>query len=260
MKTTSYLLVIVFFTFFGCDKMGNNETGTLEFKTIDRIGSGLDYSASLKSVAENPPLTGETTYTYWTSMKVGIGDVWISKDEVTAGVNPDSLNWVRLTEATNEDIKIISEYKFTPIEIEAGEYQSVKMTLKNIGYRYAQLASDSTIVYELLETMGSWTDPCNPNDDSWANTNYFGPDGNHNTNDQGILELVSAGEKVAPFTINEGKKTSLLWVFGGGATEPCINKLIDNNGNREWDCGIDEIDFSECSWEYMFTFEPVYEE
>lgn len=212
----------------------------------------------MKSEATNPALIGDTTETYMTSIKFYIGDVWISQDEVKAG-DPDELEWIRLTSYTNTENKLFEDYSFSAVEIPAGTYQSIKITFRNVFYRYTQLISDPTITYELLETMGSWTDPCNENDTTWARTNYFGSDGNHIMNDGDVFELVSEGEKLGGFSIEPSKTAVVSWRLGAGATEPCVNYLIDENGNRQWDCGIDYIE-DECppEMEYMWDFVVEY--
>ena len=98
------------------------------------------------------------------------------------------------------------------------------------------------------------------NDTTWATTNYFSADGNHKLNDDNSYELVSEGEKLGGFNIEEGKIAVVSWRFGAGATQPCITYLIDENDNLEWDCGVDRMDF----WcppevEYMWDFIVEYE-
>jgi hypothetical protein len=171
---------------------------------------------------------------------------------------PDNNDWIRLTSFTNTDHKLFEDYSFSKAEVPAGTYKSIKLTFRNIFYRYAQLVSDPAISYELLETMGSWTEPCNENDTTWAKTNYFGFDGNHILNDIGIFELVSEGEKLGGFTIEAGKTAVVSWRLGAGVTEPCISYLIDENANLEWDCGIDRMDF-ECPPEAIYMWDFVVE-
>lgn len=236
-----------------------NKKGFLEFKTLNPWASGKKSSMSLKSTTSNPPLTGDTTITIMTSMNVCVGDVWVSQGEVKAG-QPDNLEWIRLTNSTNQDLKLFENYSFNPVELPEGTYRSIKITFKNIFYRHTELVSDPSIKYELLETMGSSFDPCDENDTSWAKTNYFSTDGNHKLNDNDVFELVAPGEKVGGFTIEEGKTAIVSWRLGGGVTEPCINYLFDLNGNLEWDCGIDDLE-DECppEMENMFDFFVEYE-
>ncbi len=237
---------------------GEDGTGILTFRTLNPLSSGST-GAGLAKTAVNPPLTGDTTATHMTSLKLAIGDVWVSTGEVTAG-QPDDLEWIRLTSVTNTELRLFEDYSFSEVAIPAGTYRSIKLTFRNVFYRYAQLISDPSVAYELLETMGSWTSPCDENDASWATTNYFGVDGNHKINDSGVFELVSAGERLGGFTIEAGRTASVSWRLGAGSTQPCINYLIDENGNLAWDCGIDRIEF-ECppDFEYMWDFVVDYD-
>ncbi|MCF8226042.1 MAG: hypothetical protein K9J30_09195 [Bacteroidales bacterium] len=237
----------------------SGESGLLDFRTSNPVviaGKSMSY---LKSVAENPPLTGDTTKTYTTSLLLCIGDVWVSQGEVKEG-EADSLEWLRITGSTNREIKLFEDYSFEAKTIPVGTYNSIKITFRNVFYRYAQLVSDPSITYELLETMGSWTEPCDVNDTTWATTNYFGPAGNHRLNDDDVFELVSDGEKIGGFTIEADKTAIVTWRLGAGVTTPCITYLIDENDNLVWDCGIDRMEF-ECppEMEYMWDFVVDYE-
>lgn len=235
------------------------KSGVLKFKTSNPWTSGKKSTMYLKSTTSNPPLVGDTTITHTTSLKLSIGDVWVSQGEVKAG-QPDNLEWIRLTSFTNTELKLFENYSFSAVEIPVGTYKSIKITFRNVFYRYAQLVSNPSISYELLETMGSWTSPCDENDTTWAKTNYFSPDGNHILNDNGVFEIVSAGEKVGGFSIEAGKTAIVSWRLGAGATQPCITYLIDENSNLEWDCGVDRMEF-ECppEVEYMWDFVVEYE-
>ncbi|MBN2484341.1 MAG: hypothetical protein JXB34_00060 [Bacteroidales bacterium] len=181
--------------------------------------TGTKSTTSTEIGTENPPLTGDTTITINTSMRVCIGDVWVSQDEVKAG-NPDNLEWIRLTNETNRELKLIEDYTFDPKTLPVGTYTSIKMSLRNIFYRYVELDKDNSVKYELPETMGSWFDACNENDTSWVKPDYFSTDGNHKLNDNGVFEVSAAGEKIAGFTVDEGKTVIVTWRFGAGATEP----------------------------------------
>lgn len=236
------------------DKDTSNQTGTVEFKTINPVA---ELVGGLKN---NPALTGDTTVTHLSSLKIGIGDVWVSKGEVKAG-QPDNLEWIRLTSVTNTDLKLFEDYQFSPVELPVGTYKSVKITFRNIFYRKAVLASDKSVQYELLETMGSSTDACDENDTTWARVNYFSTDGNHSINaSTGLFELASEGEKVGGFTIEANKKASLIWRLGAGVEGYCTEYLIDVNGNGVWDCGIDQrIDECPAEMEYMWDFYVEYD-
>lgn len=265
MKTKITISTILFISILlsACKKENNNNPlpakGTIEFKCINPMASFAKSISKTKSTLSNPSLVGDTTVTITTSMKVGVGDIWVSQGIVKAG-EPDNLEWIKLSSVTNTTLKLFEDYSFPAKEIPVGEYKSIKITLRNIWYRQVKLLSDASVAYELLETMGSSTDPCDSNDLSWANTNYFGPDGNHILDENNKFKLVSEGEKVDGFKIEEGKKSKISWRLGAGATEPCINYLLDLNGNRTWDCGIDDM-YIECppSAKYMFDFVVEYE-
>lgn len=240
----------------GCkdDDPVENNKGILQLKAVNTI----EFKTK-KEGKTNPILLGDTTETQTTSFMVCIGDIWVSKGEVKNG-GVDDMEWISLTGTTNLDIKRFEEYNFAAVEIDAGEYKSIKVSIRNLFYRYAQLSSDPSVVYELMETNGSWTDPCDPNDTSWSKTNYFGPDGLHYLKDDNTFELVQPKEKIAGFTIQPNRKAIVSWRLGAGKTEPCITYLIDENGNRKWDCGIDRMDFK-CppDVDSMFDFLVEYE-
>lgn len=221
---------------------------------------GLGRQTAPPPLFENPDLTGKETRTITTSLMFGIGDVWVSQSEVKAG-EPDTLTWIKLTETTNTELKLFEEYTFRAMEIPPGEYKSIRISFRNIAYRYARLESDPTVIYRLLETMGSSEDPCNPDDTTWTNENYFSTDGNHVLGKDSLFRIVAEGEKVGGFTIEEGKTTLVQWRFGAGYEgEPCINRIIDNNNNRKWDCGIDEIQIDcpdpgpELMWDFVVEY------
>ncbi|MFC2080449.1 hypothetical protein ACFLRQ_03135, partial [Bacteroidota bacterium] len=253
------LLLCAILLFSGCEKGNEDKTGYIEFKTMNPMASVMKSNSKFESIRSNPPLLGDTTITETTSFMMAVGDVWVSQDEVKAG-QEDNLEWVRLTSSTNREHKLFENYSFSAIKIPAGTYNSIKITFRNVFYRYAQLVDDPSVAYELLETMGSWTAPCDINDTTWAKTNYFGPDGNHSLNPDGLFELVSEGEKIGGFVIEEAKTAIVSWRLWAGATEPCITYLIDENDNLIWDCGTDRMDF-ECppDIEYMWDFVVEYE-
>lgn len=259
------ILVFTFLLFPGCNDENVSEsvnddethTGSLQFKTLNPMSLQKSES-NLNSITSNPPLTGSTTITETVSFKLCIGDVWVSQEEVKAG-EADDLEWIRLTSTTNTEQKLFEDYSFAAIEIPEGTYKSVKIIFRNVFYRYAKLVSDPSVAYELLETMGSYSAPCDENDLSWARTNYFGPAGNHSLGANNLFEVVSEGEKLGGFNIEAGKTAVLSWRLGAGATEPCTTFLIDENSNLQWDCGVDRMDF-ECppEVEYMWDFVVEY--
>jgi len=241
------------------DDSNNIETqGLLQFNTSNPLNSGNTTTFPLKSISTNPPLIGDTTITYTTSLKLCVGDVWVSQGIVRDG-EPNNMDWIRITNSTNTELKLFEDYSFSVIKIPAGSYKSVKITFRNVFYRYAQLVSDPSVAYELLETMGSWTSLCDVNDTTWVQANYFGPGGNHHLLN-GIFESVSSGEKLGGFSIEADKTAMVTWRLYAGATTPCTTYLIDENSNLEWDCGIDRMEF-DCppELEYMWDFVVEYE-
>jgi len=262
MKTVTIISTILCFglLFSSCKKEDDSKTkGLIKFKTSNPWNTGNKSPSLLKAFSLNPPLTGATTITETTSLKVCVGDVWVSQGEVKDG-EEDNLEWIKLTSITNTEAKLFEDYTFAATEIPVGSYKSIKITFRNVFYRYARLVSDPSVAYELLETMGSWTMPCNQNDTSWAKTNYFGPDGNRTLNDLNKFVLRTSGEKLGGFDIEANKTAVITWRLGAGATEPCITYLIDENSNLKWDCGIDRMEF-ECPPEvkYMWDFVVEYE-
>lgn len=243
-----------------CNKDDNSKkTGELKFKTLNPLTDLVKSDHLMKSGFSNPPLVGDTTVTIMTSLKLCIGDVWVSQGEVKAG-NTDNLEWIKLTDVTNRDLKLFEDYVFSPSDLPVGTYRSIKISFRNIFYRFTELTDNPLIHYELLETMGSSMAPCDENDTSWVKPNYFSAGGNHKLNDNGIFELVSSGEKIGGFTIEENKTAVVSWRLGAGVEEPCTNFLIDANGNRNWDCGTDDLKI-DCppQMEFMWDFIVEYE-
>lgn len=255
-----FLLAILLFSQCKKEEIPENQKGFIKFSCINPVSSAQKgHLFTIGSDYINPPLTGPVTTTEMMTMRITIGDVWISKGTVSIGI-PDTLEWVRLTTTTNRNPKLFEEYSFPSQQIPVGNYKSVKITFRNVFYRIVRLISDTTVVYELLETMGSWTDYCDEADTSWAKTNYFGPDGNHYLNDQNRFEMASEGERISGINITSDKTALVYWRLGAGVTEPCTNYLMDENGNLEWDCGVDYINI-ECppEMEYMWDFVIEYE-
>lgn len=235
------------------DNLVDKTTGVLEFKMIKPNSSGKK-SISLKSTTINPLLLGDTTHTILKGVRSCIGDIWVSQGEVKAG-HTDDLEWIRLTDVTNTQLRLFEDYSFAPKEVPAGTYRSIKITIKKVFYWHTELASDSTVKYELLQTNAGTFDPCDENDTSWVKTNYFSTDGNHTLDDDGVFELASAGEKVGGFTVEVGGKAIVNWRW---LMEGCAFYLLDLNHNLVFDCGVDDIEM-ECPSEYMFDFVVEYE-
>lgn len=261
--TASVFLIFVMLPMSGCVENGpsgvGNSTGTIVFRTLNPVRSGLSKALLSRSAQTNPSLIGDTTIAYTTSLLFCVGDVWVSQQEVLAGQS-DNLEWVRLTAATNTEYKLFEDYTFSAVEIPSGTYKSIKITFRNLFYRYAQLVSDTAVAFELLETMGSWTDACNVNDTSWARANYFGADGNHVLGADSLFDLVSEGEKLGGFSIEAGRTAVVSWRLGAGVSEPCTTYLVDENSNGQWDCGIDRMDFAcppevQYMWDFVVTYE-----
>jgi hypothetical protein len=258
MKTNAILgvLLCTFLLLIGCgkDKDDDKNTGFIKFKMVNPTSSSKKESINFKHTSSNPALVGDTTLTILTNIKACIGDIWVSQGEVIDG-QADNLQWVRLTSVTNTQLQNFETYSFAQKEIPIGTYKSIKITLKNIFYWVSVLDTDSTVKYEILQTMGSALDPCDENDDSWARTNYFSTDGNHILNDNGVFELVSSGEKVGGFKIEAGKIATVSWRW---LMRGCILKLLDLNQNLIFDCGIDDTEMV-CTGQYMFDFVVDYE-
>lgn len=237
--------------------------GTIQFRMVNPVvpksQSNLQKALSnpqinsLQAPYVNPDLTGDVTQTTMVTLKFCVGDVWVSTGEVKAG-GTDDLTWVRLTTTTNQELKNFEDYTFPPVEIPAGTYKSIKITLKNRLYRVVRLNSNPTVKYELLETMGSSQAPCNDNDESWVAPNYFTEAGNHKLSG-GVFVVDNSGEKLRGFKMESGKTVTLSWRLGAGSTESCTNSLLDLNKNRRWDCGTDDIQIS-CppSVQFMWDF------
>lgn len=261
LKLTGILMsAAILFT--ACEKENNDlsKKGLIEFKCINPLVTDLKSTLGKKLIQDNPPLPGDTTEVDMISLKLTIGDVWVSKDEIKAG-NTDNLDWIRLTDKTNTTMKLFEEYSFPAKEIPAGDYISIKVTFRNVFYRQVKAVSNPALVYYLLETMGSSEDSCDPEDTSWAKTNYFSSGGNFSLDEnEKTFKLENPNEKVGGFTIEEGKKANLFWRFGAGATEKCEMFLIDKNKNGKWDCGEDKLKI-ECPpsvvamWDFVVEYE-----
>lgn len=227
--------------FSSCKKEEPTGQGQLEIHAYNPYVSHKKQGSGWRAdTFQNPPLTGDTTATITTSFKVIIGDVWVSQEEVVAGES-DDLEWHRLTAETNYEHKYFEDYTMPPVTLPVGLYKSVKMTFRNVFYRQVVLAADSTVTYELLETMGSTFDPCDENDTSWAKTNYITATGNYITNASDEFEMVAPGERVGNFEIKEASTTVLTWRLGAGVETPCTTLLVDLNSNLSWDCGTDDM-------------------
>ena len=110
------------------------------------------------------------------------------------------------------------------------------------------LLSDPEVTMVNLEANDSWDAPC----DSTAIVpiNYFSEYGNHNySQEDSMFYLVSEGEKLGGFNINQGGITKLYMKmngYGGDGIDPCTSVWIDTNNNGVWDCGIDRLDDFQC--------------
>lgn len=253
LKISICVLCITTLLMGGCSKEEGG-TATLMFKVSNPFAIKSKSGTQLPAIPyANPDLTGDVTQTTMTSLRICVGDVWISQDEIKVG-SPDNLNWIKITGPTNQELKLFEDYTFVPVEIPAGTYKSIKMTFKNRFYRIVNLVSNPSVKYELLETMGSTFDPCDHNDENWIQPNYLSTSGNHSIVG-GVFQIVQGGEKVAGFTLPSGGTVTLTWRLGAGATEVCTNNLLDLNKNRKWDCGTDDIQIN-CppSVKYMWDF------
>ncbi len=243
-------MLCLVFLFHSCKKEDNSDNkGFIEFKTSNSITLSQNSSSLLKSALVNPPLTRDTTLVHLVSLNLIIADVWVSQGVVRAE-EADNMEWVRLTNTTNTQTKLFEDYSFSAADIPAGNYQSIKITFGNEFYRHVQLASDPSVKYELIEWMDS---------SGSSVTNYFGPGGNHRLVN-GKFISTSAGEKIGGFIIEADRTAIVTWRLFAGATEACPEYLIDNNGNLEWDDGIDSMVELDCpGLTYMWDFVVEYQ-
>lgn len=244
------------FFLISCDS--SFEKGTLQINIQNSLKeNSMNSVLKQKIQTSNPALVGDTTLTDIVSLKVCIGDIWISKDEVVAGTI-DNLNWVKLTNHTNYEWKYFENYQFEPVLIEAGTYKSIKITSKNLFFRQCLLQNNSSIAYEISDTQSSDLSPCNLTDTTWAQPIFISLNGNFTLN-SGVFQLVSRNQKINQFNVNPGQITGLKWSFGDESTLPCTLKIIDKNSNNIWDCGTDskKIECSDNAFE-MFNFEFTY--
>lgn len=247
------MVILAILVFAGCQK-DQQGAGSLDIKCFNPMATSTKSTPTqLKSTLANPALEGEITETVMTSLKLGIVEMWASQDEVKAG-EPDNLKWVKLMVNPDAGLKLFEEITIPESELPAGEYKSLKIVFRNNFFRYCRAASDPAKIYEILETMGSYSDPCDPNDLSLARPSFFSTGGSFSLDDD-KFKLSSEGEKVAGFTIEEGKKSTLTWRLGAGTEAVCINYLVDRNANLQWDCGTDKVEI-ECPPEvkYMWDF------
>lgn len=70
-----------------------------------------------------------------------------------------------------------------------------------------------------------------------------------------FLYLKSPERRWMDLPSKTGGTVNLTWRMGAGATDICTTIIVDNNKNRRWDCGVDEMNF-ECppSVKYMWDF------
>ena len=236
-----FLIVSSFLFFVSCKKDNDSGTGSIQFKMTNPASTKVK-SVLQQNAYSNPPLTGDVTETTMISLRFCVGDVWVSQGEVIVG-GTDNLKWIKLTDATNLEQKLFEDYTFTPKELPAGTYKSIKMTFKNYFYRILLLKSNPTVKYEISESMINNSSPCDVSDSSPSLTNYFSSGGNHVIKN-GVFTMANQNEKVGGFTIIAGKTVTLNWRLGAGVNAVCTNYLNDNNKNRVWDCAIDNVTIS----------------
>lgn len=260
MKTTLNLLVCFFLSgllLTSCGK-DDNKTGKLVFKAVKEM-PGIKSVSSTKFDKEKIKKGGIVMHTV--NLKLTVTEIWVSQEEVVVGM-PDNLTWYPI--GTNNELKYFDEYEFTVNDLPAGNYKSIKMVFKNIWYRVAVLQSDTGVVMELRENMG--TSDCTY--DGTIPANYFSTGGNHRINENGKFYLTSSGEKVGGFEIQEKKIAKVFWKLGGTSNIPitaCTFEWIDNNNNGQWDCGIDQTDNFDCPpgvdvmWGFIVQYEDIKE-
>lgn len=257
MKKILFLyLILGSFLVTSCSKNNEGGTGTIQFKMTNPGSTKVKSGFAQNAAYVNPPLTGDVTETLTTSIKLRVGDVWVSQGVIRIG-EADNLKWVRLTDATNQECKLFENYTFPPKELPAGTYKSIKMTFGGLFYRLLSLRSDPTVKYEIAEAMGSSILPCDLSDNSLGPSYYFSTDGNHII-ENGVFKMANRNEKVGGFTVVAGKTVKVSWRLGAGVTVPCTNFLYDINKNRIWDCGIDDLGIS-CPPEVQLMWDFVVE-
>lgn len=197
-------------------------------------------------------------------LMVNVRDIWVSPDSLVDGGN-DNQKWYRIYEGNT--MQSWAGLKGPEVQLPAGTYHSIKIVFNNVFYRKACFASDTTKIWLMKETMGSWTDAC---DDTLAiaPTNYMDKKGLFYMNDKGKLILSQPKERFGSFDIKNGRMTNLYWKLGD---ERNISPYLfwfdwfDENGNGLWDCGTDRMDNFDQSKEIqppvesMFTFIAEYE-
>lgn len=195
---------------------------------------------------------------------VNVRDIWVSQDTLVHG-GADNQKWYRIYEGN--ELQSWAGLKGPEVQLPAGTYRSIKIVFNNVFYRKACFADDTTKVWLMKETMGSWTDAC---DDTLAiaPTDYIDRKGLCYMNTQGKLILTQPNEKFGSFEIRHGKMTNLYWKLGDERNiSPCLFWFdwFDENGNGVWDCGTDRMDNFDQSpsiqppVESMFTFIAEYE-
>ncbi len=252
MKTNQvvFSLLIASLMLVSCEKE-NDKTGKLIFKGVKTVPNQETLKSSRMSIKASP------TVMVTDNMKATIMELWVSQGVVEVG-KPDDLKWFKIGE--NNTMKFIDEYQFTVDDLPVGVYRSIKMTLKNIWYRYAYPLSDPTQKIEMKQTMGSDSDPCD-DEDKVVPTNYFSYGGNHNLVG-GVFKVVSEGEKVGGFEIKEGKITTVYMKLngaGGDGIAPCTFDWLDVNSNGVWDCGVDQLENFDCPPEVQTMFDFIIE-
>lgn len=229
-------------------------------------GRGYDRSAFLSIPGSNfvRPLGKNGSRMHTLDLIINLRDVWVSHDTLVDGVG-DNLKWYRIYEG--DKMQSWSSLSGPEVHLPAGTYRSIKIVFNNVFYRKACFADDTTKIWRMKETMGSWTDAC---DDTLAlaKTNYIDRKGVFYMDSLGKLRLAQPKEKFGSFEIRHGRMTNLYWKMGDERNlSPYLFWFdwIDVNGNGVWDCGTDRMDNFDQSptiqppVETMFTFIAEYE-
>jgi len=245
MKTKGFLLIVALTLLLNnCKKNDSDDTGTLVFQGVPPYTTqGSAKSSSLKSTYDEI-----TNVMHTANLKGLVTGIWVSQGLVTEGVT-DDFQWYKIGESN--ELKLIEEYSFTVNDLPVGDYQSIKLAMKNILTRIAVYQSN---INETVEMQSSISEESCGNDS--IITQYFSKNGNHNLVN-GIFQLSSEGENVRGFKIRPDEVTSIFWRLGGADSKitDCTFDWVDVNVNGVWDCGTDRTANFNCIVDMpMFSF------
>lgn len=260
-KRILFLCFIAITCFFSC----SDDTTTSEPQTGSLVVDAVNTLASQDLLISEGGFKEQTnrsvnTYTMHTlTFKLTVTEVYVSQGTVT-NHGTDDLVWHKIGE--NSQSKFFEDYTFTANDLPVGYYNSIKITFKNVFYRYAAYQSDPSQTLEMRETMQPYKAPCD--DEDALVTNYFTETGNYEL-DGNTFSTLNEGETLTGFEILPGEVTHIYWKFGDERPwDPlmCTFEWVDENSNGVWDCGIDVMANFQCNYdpplETMWIFVPVY--